>query len=76
VDVNRPESQVVLVSNWEPAHSLVEDAVSGDSHFLALVAACLSLCLWLGMGWSAAGQLSSGVRSVLCSVSKPGSALG
>ena len=60
----------------KPAHSLVEDAVSGDSHFLALVAACLSLCLWLGMGWSAAGQLSSGVRSVLCSVSRPGRAFG
>ena len=27
-DVNCPESQV-LVSNWEPAHSLVKDAISG-----------------------------------------------
>ena len=27
-DVNYPESQV-LVSNWEPAHSLVKDAISG-----------------------------------------------
>ena len=25
-DVNRPGSQEDLVSNWEPAHSLVEDA--------------------------------------------------
>ena len=29
VDVNHPGSQEDLVSNWEPAHSLVEDAISG-----------------------------------------------
>ena len=29
VDVNRPGSREDLVSNWEPARSLVEDAVSG-----------------------------------------------
>ena len=29
VDVNHPGSQEDLVSNWEPACSLVEDAVSG-----------------------------------------------
>ena len=28
-DVSHPESQEVLVSNWEPAHSLIEDAISG-----------------------------------------------
>ena len=28
-DVNRPGSQEDLVNNWEPARSLVEDAVSG-----------------------------------------------
>ena len=28
-DVNRPGSQEDLVSNWEPARSLVEDAYSG-----------------------------------------------
>ena len=28
-DVNCPESQEDMISNWEPAHSLVEDAVSG-----------------------------------------------
>ena len=47
VDVNRPGSQEVLVSNWEPAHSLVEDAVSGveiASHLLALAVARLPLC--------------------------------
>ena len=35
-DVNRPGSQEDLVSNWEPALSLVEDAVSG-----AEIAPCL-----------------------------------
>ena len=29
VDVNRPGSQEDLVSNCEPAHSLVEDTISG-----------------------------------------------
>ena len=29
MDINRPGSQENLVSNWEPAHSLGEDAVSG-----------------------------------------------
>ena len=29
VDVNHLGSHEDLVSNWEPAHSLVEDAVSG-----------------------------------------------
>ena len=28
-DVNHPGSQEEFVSNWEPAHSLVEDAISG-----------------------------------------------
>ena len=57
-DVNCPGSQEDLVSNWEPAHSLVEDAVSGAliaPCFPALAVACLPLCLWRGMGWSAAG---------------------
>ena len=42
-----------LVSNWEPTHSLVEDAISGvkiASHLLALAAACLPLCLQWGKG--------------------------
>ena len=29
VDVNHPGSQEDVVSIWEPAHSLVEDALSG-----------------------------------------------
>ena len=58
-DVNRPGSQEDLVSNWEPARSLVEDAVSGAEiapRLLALAVAHLPLCLWVGgRCWSAAG---------------------
>ena len=42
-----------LVSNWEPAHSLVEDAVSGAKIapcLLALAVTHLPLCLWWGDG--------------------------
>ena len=52
-DVNCPGSQEGLVSNWEPAPSLVEDAISGAkiaSHLLALAVACLPLFLWRGEG--------------------------
>ena len=58
VDVNRTGSQENLVSNWEPARSLVEDAVSGAEFapcLLVLAVARLPLCLRRGMGWSAAG---------------------
>ena len=51
VDVNCPGSQEDLVSNWEPAHSLVEDAISGAEiapRLLALAVACLPL--WWGEG--------------------------
>ena len=56
-DVNRPGSQEDLVSNWEPAHSLVEDAISGAEIvialcLLALAVAHLPLCLQLGEGAS------------------------
>ena len=50
-DVNHPGSQEDLVSNWEPAHNLVEDALSGAEIapcFLALAVAHLPLCLWRG----------------------------
>ena len=56
-DINCPGSQEELVSNWEPAHSLVEDAISGAEIapcLLALAVACLLLCLWPGDAWSAA----------------------
>ena len=52
-DLNRPGSQEDLFSNWEPAPSSVEDAVSGAEiapHLLALAVACLPLCLWQGEG--------------------------
>ena len=49
--VIRPGSQEDLVGNWEPAHSLVEDAISGAEIapcLPALAVACLPLCLWRG----------------------------
>ena len=52
-DVNHPKSQERLVTNWEPAHSLVEDAISGAeiaSCLPALAVACLPLCLWCREG--------------------------
>ena len=79
VDVNHPGSQEDLVSNWEPARGLVEDAVSGakfSPYLPALAVACLPLCLRRGVGRSTVGKLSSGIRSVLCSVSTHGNALG
>ena len=42
-----------MVSNWEPVHSLMEDAISGAeiaSRLLALAVARLPLCLWQGSG--------------------------
>ena len=56
-DFNRPGSQEDLVSNREPARSLVGDAVSGAEISplpLALAVARLPLCLCQGMGWSTA----------------------
>ena len=38
-----------FVSNWKPAHNLVEDAISGAEiapHFLALAVACQPIFLW------------------------------
>ena len=41
-----------MVSNWEPAHSLLEDAICGAKiappppSLSALAVACLPLCLW------------------------------
>ena len=62
-------SQDDLVSNWESACSLVEDAIPGAEFALCLMAlaiACLPPCLWQGMGQCAAGYLSFGIGSVLC----------
>ena len=52
-DVNHPGSQEDLLRNWEPAHSLVEDAISGTEiapRLPALAGAHLPLCLWQGEG--------------------------
>ena len=78
VDVNHPESQEVLASNWKPLHRLVGDAVSRTEFapcLSSLAVAPLPPCLRWGMGLSAAGYFSAGIGSVLCSVSGPGSAL-
>ena len=52
-DVNHTGSQEDVVSNWEPAHSLVEDAFSGAKIALCLTTlavARLPLCLQWGNG--------------------------
>ena len=52
-DVNSLGFQEDLVSNWEPAHSLVEDFISGAEiapYLSALAVACLPLCLRCGNG--------------------------
>ena len=72
VDVNCLGSQEDFISNWEPAHSLVEDAISVaeiSPHLPALAFAHLPRCLRQRVGQFTAGFLSSGIRSVLCSVS-------
>ena len=56
-DANCPGPQEDLVSTWESARSLARDAVSGAEiapRLPALAAARLPLCLWQGMGRSAA----------------------
>ena len=67
--VNHPGSQEDLVSNWEPAHSLVEEAISGLRLPLVfqlwLSPAFLSaygggtdqFCSWLGLLWYALNPL-------------------
>jgi len=57
IDVNISGSQEDLVSNWEPAHSLVKNAISGAKSalfLLALAIACLPPWLQWGMGQSTA----------------------
>ena len=66
-DVNHPGSQEDVVSNWEPAHSLVEDAISGAeiaSRLPTLAVARLPLCLQWGDG-PVCSQLSFGIHSIL-----------
>ena len=60
-DVSHPGSQEDVVSSWEPAHGLVEDAcisgaeIAAAPCLLALAVASLPLCLWVGRGRYAAG---------------------
>ena len=52
-DVNHPGSQEDLVSSWKPAHSLVEDGISGAEiapRLPALAVTHLPLCLQEGDG--------------------------
>ena len=58
VDVNHPKSHEDVVSNWQPAHSLVEDAISRTEIapcLLSLALARLPLCLQQEMSQSTAG---------------------
>ena len=77
-DVNCPGSQEDVVSNWEPAHSLVEDASLWGYDWgspLPSGSGCptpASLPPAVGTGLYAAGQLSFGICSILCSVRGPG----
>ena len=63
VDVNHPGSQEDLVSNWEPSHCLVEEAVSGAKIALAfwlwLLPTCLFASLPLAGGWASLQPASS-----------------
>ena len=62
VDVNHPESQEILGSNWKPACSLVEHAVSGAEF---APGCCLSPCLW---GWAGPQPVSSPLVFIQSSV--------
>ena len=77
VDVNHPGSQEDVVGSGEPAHRLVEDADPGDKIeaalcLLALAVGCLPSASGDGGPYMAAGLLSFGICSILCSVSLPG----
>ena len=76
-DINHSGTQEDMVSNWESAHSLVEDGFSGAKIatapcFLGLVVTRLPFCLWERRPYTAASLPSFGIRSILCSVSAPG----
>ena len=77
--INHPGSQEDLVSNWEPANSLVEDAVSElrlPLVFWLWLFVCLPLCLRRGEGLVRSQLALFGIRSTLCSLSEPGCMLG
>ena len=73
-DVNHPGFQEDLVSNWEPARSLVEKTVSGAKIApfpLRLLPACLSAS---SGGWAGLALLWYLLSPLFCEL--PGSALG
>ena len=80
MDVKHPGSQKDVASNWEPAHSFVEDTISGAETAAApclpdLAVTHLPLCPRGGVrdrGLYTASYLSFGIPSILCSVSGPG----
>ena len=77
-DVNHPGSQEDVVSNWEPAHSLVEDAISGAEiaaapSLLALAVTCSPLCLQWGGACTQPDSFSLVfTQSFFVCVSRPG----
>ena len=73
-DVTCPGSQEDLVSNWEPARSLVENAISGTEIapcWLWLPPACFSAS---SGGWAGLALLWYLLSPLFCEL--PGSALG
>ena len=58
VDVNRPGSQEDLVSNWEPARSLVEDAIYGAEFAPCLPALAVARLPVSGRGWAGLQRLA------------------
>ena len=50
-DVKRLGSQEDLVSNWEPVHNLVEDAISGAKIAPCLLALAVASSLGIGLWW-------------------------
>ena len=80
-DMNSPGSQIDMVSDWQPAHSLAGGAVSRAEIAMApclppLAVTHLSLCLWVGRAINgsrlALFQYSTGCNPSDCSVSAPG----
>lgn len=74
---NIPGPRENVVSNWEPVHNLVDDAVFGVNIAAApclpaLGVTLLPLCVWEVPICQAAGLLAFGISSILCSLIVPG----
>ena len=74
---NTPGPRENVVSNWEPVHNLVDDAVFGVNIAAApclpaLGVTLLPLCVWEVPICQAAGLLAFGISSILCSLIVPG----